>query len=129
MGEVKCGDFIAMEYVGGQTLAARIGGRPMDPGEIVAIGIQVADALEAAHTKGITHRDIKPANVMLTAPGQVKVLDFGLAKIARADEQTVNSDITTAAGTVPGVVMGTVREPADDGLPVQGPVHGSQSRT
>jgi serine/threonine protein kinase len=74
-------NFIAMEYVEGQTLAARISGRPLEPADIVDIGIQVADALDEAHTRGITHRDIKPANIMLTQRGQVKVLDFGLAKV------------------------------------------------
>ena len=74
-----------MEYVEGQTLAAKISGRPLDVAEIVEIGIQIADALDEAHGKGITHRDIKPANMMLTPRGQVKVLDFGLAKIARPE--------------------------------------------
>jgi serine/threonine protein kinase len=69
--------FIAMEYVEGQTLASKINGRPLPIGEIVDIGIQVADALDEAHRKGITHRDIKPANLMLTSREQVKILDFG----------------------------------------------------
>ena len=109
IGEADGIKFIAMEYVEGQTLAARIGGHPLAPAEIVEIGIQVADALDAAHAKGIAHRDIKPANIMLTPRGQAKVLDFGLAKITRADGQGVHSDIATGAGTVPGVVMGTVQ--------------------
>jgi serine/threonine protein kinase len=67
--------FIAMEYIEGQTLAAKISGRPLDIGEIVEITIQVADALGEAQSKGVTHRDIKPANIMLTPHGQVKVLD------------------------------------------------------
>src|SRR5262245_24315105 len=73
--------FIAIEYVEGRTLAARINGRPLATAEIVEIGIQVADALNEAHRKGITHRDIKPANLMLTLREQVKILDFGLAKV------------------------------------------------
>ena len=73
-----------MEYVEGQTLAQKISGR-LSIAEILEIGIQVADALEEAHRKGITHRDIKPANLMLTPTGQVKVLDFGLAKITRPE--------------------------------------------
>jgi serine/threonine protein kinase/Flp pilus assembly protein TadD len=100
--------FIAMEYVDGQTLAARINGHPLETGEIVEISSQIADALDEAHGKGITHRDIKPANVMLTPRGQVKVLDFGLAKIKRPAEQPVASDSSTIAKTEPGVVMGTV---------------------
>src|SRR5262245_66238687 len=97
-----------MEYVKVQTLASNINCHPLEVGEIVEIGSQIADALDEAHSKEITHRDIKPANVMLTLRGQVKVLDFGLAKIARPKEQAVASDISTAAKTNPGVVMGTV---------------------
>ena len=101
--------FIAMEYVEGQTLAARISGRPLDPADIVDIGIQVADALDEAHRKGITHRDIKPANIMLTPRGQAKVLDFGLAKVTRPEGQAIGSDISTVVKTETGVVMGTVQ--------------------
>ncbi len=107
VGEAEGTSLIAMEYVEGETLAARINGCPMDPSEIVEIGIQVADALDAAHSKGITHRDIKPANLMLTPRRQVKVLDFGLAKITRTESQPVSSD--GATGTSPGVVMGTIQ--------------------
>ena len=76
-----------MEYVEGQTLADKISGRPLPIAEIVDIGIQVADALDEAHRKGITHRDIKPANLMLTSREQVKILDFGLAKVTRPEGQ------------------------------------------
>src|SRR5262245_31517343 len=107
IGEADGVNFIAMEYVEGQTLAARINGHPLQVSEIVEIGTQIADALDEAHSKGITHRDIKPANVMITARGQVKVLDFGLAKMTRA-VQPVSSDISTQAKTEPGVVLGTV---------------------
>ena len=100
--------FIAMEYVEGQTLADKIGGRPLPIGEIVDIGIQVADALDEAHRKGITHRDIKQANVMLTARGQVKILDFGLAKVTQPEGQAIGSDISTVMKTETGVVMGTM---------------------
>ena len=100
--------FFAMEYVEGQTLAAKINGAPLAINEVVEIGSQIADALDEAHSHGITHRDIKPANIMLTMRGQVKVLDFGLAKIMRTAERPVNSNISTMPKTEPGVVMGTM---------------------
>jgi eukaryotic-like serine/threonine-protein kinase len=75
----------------------------------VDIGIQVADALDEAHRKRITHRDIKPANLMLTSREQVKILDFGLAKVARPEGQALGSDISTVMKTETGVVMGTVQ--------------------
>ena len=106
IGESDGVSFIAMEYVEGQTLAAKINGHPLETGEIVDIGSQIADALDEAHSKGITHRDIKPANVMLTPRGQVKVLDFGLAKIGKP--QSVDSKVSTLVPTTPGVVLGTV---------------------
>jgi serine/threonine protein kinase len=93
--------FIVMEYVEGTTLAARIFESPLDPDTIVDLSIQLADALEEAHSKGITHRDIKPVNIILTPRGSVKVLDFGLAKFGDARLQ-VTSTITS-----PGVVVGT----------------------
>lgn len=108
IGEAEGVSFIAMEYVEGHTLAARINGHPLKVGEIVEIGAQIADALDEAHGKRITHRDLKPANVMLNERGQVKVLDFGLAKIERPKDQSFNSDISTLAKTASGVVMGTV---------------------
>ena len=107
IGEVDGVNFIAMEYVEGQTLAARINGHTLRVSEIIEIGSQIADALDEAHGKGITHRDIKPANVMITPRGQVKVLDFGLAKVTR-EAQPISSDISTQSKTEPGIVMGTV---------------------
>jgi TolB-like protein/predicted Ser/Thr protein kinase len=108
IGEAEGVSFIAMEYVEGQTLAAKIGDRPMEVAEVIDIGIQAADALDEAHGKGITHRDLKPANIMVTPRGQVKVLDFGLAKINRLEGQEVDSNLSTLTQTTPGVVMGTV---------------------
>jgi len=107
IGETDGWNFIAMEYIEGQSLAVRINGHPLKVSEIVEIGSQISDALDEAHGKGITHRDIKPANVMLTPRGQVKVLDFGLAKMTQAI-QPILSDISTQAKTEPGIVMGTV---------------------
>ena len=107
IGEWNGIQFIAMEYVEGQTLAANISSHPLNLTEVVEIGIQVADALDEAHSKGITHRDIKPANLMLTARGQVKVLDFGLAKVTWAKGLAATSDLSTVVNTDAGVVMGT----------------------
>jgi serine/threonine protein kinase/tetratricopeptide (TPR) repeat protein len=109
IGESEGIHFIAMEYVEGKTLAARISGRPLEAAEIVEIGLQVADALDDAHSKGITHRDIKPANLMLTRRGEVKVLDFGLAKMTHPEGQNVSSDLSTVVSTATGMVMGTVQ--------------------
>ena len=102
IGESDSVRFIVMEYVEGQTLAGKMAGQPLAPTEIVNIAVQVADALDAAHAKGITHRDIKPTNLMLTPRGQVKVLDFGIAKTARDEGAPLSEEMTTGAQTAVG---------------------------
>ena len=106
VGESDGISFIVMEHVEGETLLARIG-RRMTPREVVDIAVQAADALDLAHAKGITHRDIKPANLMLTHRGVVKVLDFGVAKVARSDESTLNGDWTVEPVTAVGSIVGS----------------------
>lgn len=101
--------YIAMEYVEGQTLEVKIQGDPMDLDEILSLCIQVADALEEAHSKGFIHRDIKPANIMVMPRGQVKVLDFGLAKVFHAKEEGAHSKLSTQPKTKPGARVGTMQ--------------------
>src|SRR6266404_5313818 len=111
IGEVEGHHFIAMEYVEGEPLSKKIGGRPMETVEIVTLGIQIARSLDEAHSKGITHRDIKPQNIIVTPDAEVKVLDFGLAKLRSISSQadlTPDSELATKVKTSPGVVMGTV---------------------
>jgi len=106
IGEQDARSFIVMEYLEGMTLKDRLAAGSMTLNTVLDVGIQIADALDAAHTAGIIHRDIKPANVFIGSRGQVKVLDFGLAKIRVP--ATHLADVTTIAGTRQGVVMGTV---------------------
>ena len=106
--------FIAMEYLEGTTLKHMIEGRPLKTAQLVDLGIQISDALEAAHAGGIVHRDIKPANIFVTLRGQTKVLDFGLAKltlhspVVDGSAATVGSPVSADQLTTPGTAMGTI---------------------
>src|SRR5438105_4239123 len=114
IGEDRGQHFIAMEFLNGKTLKHRIDAKPLPLEQILDLGIQIADALDAAHTQGIVHRDIKPANIFVTERNQVKIMDFGVAKLGRAGrlnpsgQETLDASTSAESLTGPGLVLGTV---------------------
>ena len=108
VGEEDGRSFIAMQYVEGETLSARIERKPLDLLDALHIAVQVADALADAHSRGIIHRDIKPQNIMITPRGQIKVMDFGLAKVISERGELESRGDTQILLTEPGLILGTI---------------------